>query len=99
MGFYNADDLPVYDHLASEYCVVDRWFSSVPGATWPNRLYSIAGASTFGRDIPLTEYYRDEMSIHHCAARPGCGRRVPRGCRAGSLRLARPRRRQVMPVD
>lgn len=43
MGYYNADELPVYDHLASEDCVVDRWFSSVPGATWPNRLYSVAG--------------------------------------------------------
>jgi phospholipase C len=50
MGYYNADDLPVYDHLASEYCVVDRWFSSVPGATWPNRLYSIAGRAAGSRD-------------------------------------------------
>jgi phospholipase C len=43
MGYYTAAELPVYDHLAAEYCVVDRWFSSVPGATWPNRLYSVAG--------------------------------------------------------
>jgi phospholipase C len=50
MGYYNADELPVYDHLASEYCVVDRWFSSVPGATWPNRLYSVAGRSAGSRD-------------------------------------------------
>jgi phospholipase C len=50
MGYYDADDLPVYDHLASEYCVVDRWFSSVPGATWPNRLYSIAGQAAGERD-------------------------------------------------
>ena len=50
MGFYNDDELPVYDHLASEYCVVDRWFSSVPGATWPNRLYSLAGRSAGSRD-------------------------------------------------
>jgi phospholipase C len=38
MGYYDAEDLPGYDHLAAEYCVVDRWFRSVPGATWPNRL-------------------------------------------------------------
>ena len=50
MGYYDADDLPVYDHLASEYCVVDRWFSSVPGATWPNRLYSVAGRAEGSRD-------------------------------------------------
>jgi len=33
IGYYDSEDLPVYDHLAAEYCVVDRWFSSVPGAT------------------------------------------------------------------
>ena len=50
MGYYNAADLPVYDHLATEFCVCDRWFSSVPGATWPNRLYSIAGRADGSRD-------------------------------------------------
>ncbi|HUN77547.1 MAG TPA: alkaline phosphatase family protein [Solirubrobacteraceae bacterium] len=50
MGYYDGDDLPVYDHLASEHCVVDRWFSSVPGATWPNRLYSVAGRAAGSRD-------------------------------------------------
>ncbi len=43
MGYYNADDVPVYDHLAREFAICDRWFSSVPGATWPNRLYAICG--------------------------------------------------------
>lgn len=58
MGFYDSEDLPVYDHLASEYCVIDRWFSSVPGATWPNRLYALAGQAAGSRDdiaIPLYE--------------------------------------------
>jgi phospholipase C len=50
MGYYDGVDLPVYDHLATEYCVVDRWFSSVPGATWPNRLYSITGQAAGSRD-------------------------------------------------
>jgi phospholipase C len=50
MGYYDRDDLPVYDFLAAEYCVVDRWFSSVPGATWPNRLYAIAGRAAGSRD-------------------------------------------------
>ena len=31
MGYYNAADVPVYDHLAREFAVCDRWFSSVPG--------------------------------------------------------------------
>ena len=71
MGYYNADDLPVYDHLASEYCVVDRWFSSVPGATWPNRLYSIAGRAEGSRDdksppiyaLPSFARYLDQHQV------------------------------------
>jgi phospholipase C len=43
MGYYNAADVPVYDHLARGFAVCDRWFSPVPGATWPNRLYAICG--------------------------------------------------------
>jgi phospholipase C len=43
MGHYGARHLPVYRHLAHDFCVCDRWHSSIPGDTWPNRLYSIAG--------------------------------------------------------
>jgi phospholipase C len=43
MGYYSARHLPVYDHLARNYCVCDAWHSSIPGDTWPNRLYSLAG--------------------------------------------------------
>ena len=50
MGYYNAGDLPVYDHLAAEFAVCDQWHSSVPGATWPNRLYSVAGSADGSRD-------------------------------------------------
>jgi phospholipase C len=45
MNYHNAAQLPVFDHLANEFCVCDRWFSSVPGATQPNRVYSLAGHS------------------------------------------------------
>jgi phospholipase C len=43
MGYYSATHLPVYDHLARNYCVCDAWHASIPGDTWPNRLYSLAG--------------------------------------------------------
>ena len=43
MGYYTGKDLPTYDHLAHTYCVCDAWHSSVPGDTWPNRLYAVAG--------------------------------------------------------
>jgi len=50
MGYYNAGDLPTYDHLAAEFCVCDKWHSSVPGATWPNRLYALTGRADGSRD-------------------------------------------------
>jgi phospholipase C len=56
MGYYDSSDLPVYDHLAREFAVCDNWFSSVPGATWPNRLYAVAGraaGSKDGKQVPL----------------------------------------------
>ena len=40
----------MYDHLAREFCVCDRWFCSVPGATWPNRLYAVAGQAAGSKD-------------------------------------------------
>lgn len=43
MGYYTGKDLPAYDYLARTYCVCDAWHSSVPGDTWPNRLYAVAG--------------------------------------------------------
>jgi phospholipase C len=43
MGHYGAEHLPVYSHLAHNFCVCDAWHASIPGDTWPNRQYSIAG--------------------------------------------------------
>jgi len=51
MGHYGAEHLPVYRHLAHNFCVCDRWHSSVPGDTWPNRLFSLAGT-----DAPRVGY-------------------------------------------
>jgi phospholipase C len=43
MGYYTSKDVPVYDHLARQYCVCDSWFSSIPGDTWPNRVFAMTG--------------------------------------------------------
>ena len=45
LAYLRADDVPVYDYLARSFQVCDRWFSSVPGPTWPNRLYAVTGES------------------------------------------------------
>jgi phospholipase C len=43
LGHYAAQHLPMYDFLARNFAVCDAWHSSVPGDTWPNRLFSLAG--------------------------------------------------------
>jgi len=56
MNYYNGATLKVYDQLVKDSCICDRWFCSVDGATWPNRLYSIAGQCGSSKDnkkIPL----------------------------------------------
>jgi phospholipase C len=71
MGYYNAADVPVYDHLAREFAVCDRWFSSVPGATWPNRLYAICGRAAGRRDdLPhnLPPLYKQPSFVRHLDA-------------------------------
>jgi phospholipase C len=43
MGYYTHRELPVYDYFAHNFLLCDQWFSSVPSATWPNRLYALTG--------------------------------------------------------
>jgi phospholipase C len=45
MQYYQLNSLPVLHRLAQEFTVCDRWFSSLPGPTWPNRLFAMTGTS------------------------------------------------------
>ena len=65
MGYYNADDLPVYDHLARLFCICDRWFCSVPGSTWPNRLYAATGHAAGSKDNKSVPLYAEDSFIRH----------------------------------
>jgi phospholipase C len=65
MRYYNAADLPVYDHLAEHFCVCDRWHSSVPGATWPNRLYALTGSADGSLDDRKPPIYGKRSFIRH----------------------------------
>src|SRR5437879_890287 len=42
---YDPGDLQVLTSLAKNFAVCDHWFSSVPGPTLPNRLFTHAGTS------------------------------------------------------
>jgi phospholipase C len=45
MARYGPRDLPYYYGLARTFGIGDRYFSSVPGPTYPNRYYLVAGTS------------------------------------------------------
>ncbi len=45
--FDTPNQLPVIYQLATEFAVCDRWWSSLPGPTWPNRFF-VHGASSAG---------------------------------------------------
>ncbi len=45
MDCFNPRQLPVLNALASEFAICDNWFSSLPGPTWPNRFFIMAGTS------------------------------------------------------
>jgi phospholipase C len=89
LGYYNGADVPIYDHLAREFAVCDRWFSSVPGATWPNRLYAICGRAAGSRDdrpLNLAPLYREPSFVRHLDAHGISWRWY--SFETGSLRLA-----------
>jgi len=46
---FQPDQLPVLTTLAREFAVCDHWFLSLPGPTWPNRLF-VHAASSGGLD-------------------------------------------------
>lgn len=67
MGYYNAADVPVYDHLAREFAVCDRWFSSVPGR--PGR----TGCTQFA-DAPRAAAMTCRTTFPRCmTSRRSCG--------------------------
>jgi phospholipase C len=45
MSYYELNSLPVLHELAKQFVVCDHWFSSLPGPTWPNRLFAMTGTS------------------------------------------------------
>jgi hypothetical protein len=52
MGAYTADELPILYGLAERFAVSDRWFSSVPTETDPNRDFASCGTSE-GKETDL----------------------------------------------
>ena len=55
MECFSKEHLPVLNALASEFVVCDRWFSSMPGPTGPNRMFVHAATCGEFDDSPSSE--------------------------------------------
>ena len=49
LGYYEGDDLPIYEYLARNYAYCDAFYCSHPGPTLPNRMYSLTGDVQYDR--------------------------------------------------
>jgi phospholipase C len=58
MQYMTRDHLPVTWALADAYATCDRWFASVMGPTWPNRMYWLAGTSMgmTSNELPVGDF-------------------------------------------
>jgi phospholipase C len=74
MGYYTSEVLPFAYSLASTFTLANRWFSSVPGPTYPNRRFLLAGTAYGGTvtgpgtllDLPPRHgTIFDRLSDHH----------------------------------
>jgi phospholipase C len=64
MYYFPPEKLPVLTTLARKYAVFNRWFSSIPGPTIPNRAFAHFGTS-FGK-VDMSVFYLGEpyLSIY-----------------------------------
>jgi phospholipase C len=53
MGFYEAPQVPMADFFAREFLICDRWFSSLPTGTQPNRLMAMSGTTALDVNAPF----------------------------------------------
>jgi phospholipase C len=61
MYYFAPEKLPVLTTLAKEYAVFNRWFSSIPGPTIPNRAFAHFGTS-FGK-VDMSIFYLGEKYL------------------------------------
>jgi phospholipase C len=74
MGYYTPDILPFAYSLATTFTLANRWYSSAPGPTYPNRRFLLAGtaygltetsAESLLQPPPRNGTIFDQLSNHH----------------------------------
>ena len=95
---FAPEQLPVLTALAEEFAICDNWHASMPGPTWPNRMFVHAGSSggldhsptdqevveweTFGGFPFKAGTIFDALKKRECPASALCRRRFSDGGRA-----------------
>lgn len=69
MKCYEPSQVPVLTALAGEFVVCDRWFSAMPGPSWPNRFF-LHGASSGDLDDSPSLEQLSEWELRHGFALP-----------------------------
>ncbi|HKT16723.1 MAG TPA: alkaline phosphatase family protein [Stellaceae bacterium] len=69
MKYHDRGTLPALHTLAETFTVCDRWFSSLPGPTWPNRLFLHSGTSLGKVTMPdsvfnLNWHWYDQATLY-----------------------------------
>ncbi len=72
LGYYDASDLGYYYALANTFAVGDRYFASILGPTWPNRMFFHSG-TTFGHigNTAPKEGIPEDQSLFHQLSQKG----------------------------
>ena len=91
MRYQTAQNVPVYDFFAKQFAIGDRWFCSIPGSTWPNRLAALTGEaeSTDNKFPPLYDgrsfvrWLPKDVTWRWYSSDPGSLRLVDGGYRIG----------------
>jgi phospholipase C len=52
IGYYRQQDLPFFGKAATAFTTCDRFFASIMGPTFPNRLYSLSGVTDRLSNLP-----------------------------------------------
>lgn len=68
MSYFGAAQAPVTDFFAQNFTLCDRWFSSLPAGTQPNRLMAMAGFSKIAHNqtpLPDQELVYDWLNQHN----------------------------------
>lgn len=63
LRFQTPDVVTTYDRLAREYTICDRWFSSVPAGTYPNRACYYSGVTPALFNRALDFGYLSELTL------------------------------------